>query len=129
LPHLPGAGPEPVDIAVGARIRLRRHALGMSQSTLANGLGLTFQQVQKYERGANRVSASRLVKVAAVLKTSAAALIGEDGSDAIDPSVLVQFATPGAADLLKALSKIEDENVRLALVVVAQAVAAGSRQR
>lgn len=55
-----GLGPEVVDIYVGARIRLLRKLKGMSQDTLANILGLTFQQVQKYERGANRVSASKL---------------------------------------------------------------------
>ena len=59
--------PDPVDIHVGARIRTRRLLLGMNQETLANALGLTFQQVQKYEGGANRVSASRLAQMAEVL--------------------------------------------------------------
>src|SRR3954466_11198020 len=59
--------PDPVDIHVGARIRTRRLLLGMNQETLANALGLTFQQVQKYEGGANRVSASRLAQVAEIL--------------------------------------------------------------
>jgi len=57
----------PVDVHVGARIRLRRTLLGMSQERLGEALGLTFQQVQKYERGANRVSASRLFDLARVL--------------------------------------------------------------
>ena len=59
--------PDPVDVHVGARIRTRRLLLGMNQETLASALGLTFQQVQKYEGGANRVSASRLAEVAEVL--------------------------------------------------------------
>jgi transcriptional regulator with XRE-family HTH domain len=60
--------PDPVDVHVGTRIRTRRLLLGMNQETLANALGLTFQQVQKYEGGANRVSASRLAQVADVLR-------------------------------------------------------------
>ena len=129
MAHVPGAGPEPVDIAVGARIRVRRLALGMSQSDLGRGLSLTFQQVQKYERGTNRVSASMLVKIAAILKTSVAALIGEDGSDSVDPALLAQFATRGTASLLKAFAEIEDEKERDALVLVAQAIAAGYKRK
>jgi len=53
-------GPNPIDVHVGRRLRLRRKELGISQERLADGLGLTFQQVQKYERGANQVSASKL---------------------------------------------------------------------
>ncbi|HYG86463.1 MAG TPA: helix-turn-helix transcriptional regulator [Azospirillum sp.] len=60
-------GPEPVDVHVGARIRLRRTLMGLSQSELGKALGLTFQQVQKYERGANRVSASTLHRMAGIL--------------------------------------------------------------
>ena len=59
--------PNPIDVHVGKRIRMRRLFLGMNQETLANALGLTFQQVQKYEGGANRVSASRLSAMADIL--------------------------------------------------------------
>ena len=59
--------PDPVDLYVGARIRMRRKLLGVSQERLAEQLGLTFQQVQKYERGANRVSASKLHAIGAAL--------------------------------------------------------------
>ncbi len=59
--------PSPVDVHVGGRLRKRRTLLGMSQTTLAEALGLTFQQVQKYERGANRISSSRLYDLARVL--------------------------------------------------------------
>jgi len=61
------SGPDPVDVHVGQRVRHRRVELGMSQEKLGRALGLTFQQVQKYERGANRVGASRLFDLARVL--------------------------------------------------------------
>ena len=61
-------GPHPIDRHVGLRIRMRRKELGMTQDRLAQALGLTFQQVQKYERGANRVSASKLWEIARALK-------------------------------------------------------------
>ena len=59
--------PSPVDVHVGARLRVRRTLLGMSQTTLGDAIGLTFQQVQKYERGSNRISASRLFALTRVL--------------------------------------------------------------
>src|SRR3954447_11804823 len=65
-------GPSPIDIHVGSRMRMRRMALGMSQQKLATALGLTFQQVQKYEKGANRMGSSRLQQVADVLGVAAA---------------------------------------------------------
>jgi transcriptional regulator with XRE-family HTH domain len=61
-------GPHPVDLHVGGRIRMRRKFLNLSQQNLADGIGLTFQQVQKYERGSNRVSASMLFDIARTLK-------------------------------------------------------------
>ena len=64
--------PNPVDLYVGGRIRMRRRSLGVSQEKLADELGLTFQQVQKYERGANRVSASKLYEIARSLQTPVA---------------------------------------------------------
>jgi transcriptional regulator with XRE-family HTH domain len=67
-----GAGPHPVDRHVGLHIRMRRKALGISQEKLAEALGLTFQQIQKYERGANRVSASKLWEIARALKVNVA---------------------------------------------------------
>ena len=59
--------PSPIDVHVGSRVRLRRTLLGMSQEKLGEALGLTFQQVQKYERGVNRIGASRLFDLARVL--------------------------------------------------------------
>lgn len=61
-------GPNPVDIHVGSRVKSRRLILGMSQEDLAKSIGLTFQQVQKYERGTNRISVSRLIDICRVLK-------------------------------------------------------------
>ena len=66
--HGRGTGiPSPVDVHVGARLRVRRTLLGMSQTTLGDAIGLTFQQMQKYERGANRISASRLFDLSRLL--------------------------------------------------------------
>ena len=62
--------PNPIDKHVGSRVRMRRVLIGMSQEKLGEALGLTFQQVQKYERGANRVSASKLYEIAKALQTS-----------------------------------------------------------
>lgn len=62
------SGPNPVDIYVGAKVKSRRLILGLSQEELAKAIGLTFQQVQKYERGTNRISVSRLVDICKVLK-------------------------------------------------------------
>ena len=63
----PDTGPDPIDVHVGARMRLRRVLLGLSQAELGGALGLTFQQIQKYERASNRISASMLYHIAAVL--------------------------------------------------------------
>ena len=65
-------GPKPVDLHVGARVRTRRKFLGMSQEGLAEHIGLTFQQVQKYERGSNRISCSKLHEIATALKAPVA---------------------------------------------------------
>ena len=65
--RMPSGKPNPVDVHVGGRVRLRRTLLGMSQEKLAEAIGLTFQQVQKYERGANRIGASRLWDLSRVL--------------------------------------------------------------
>lgn len=83
--------PDPIDVHVGKLLRARRLALGVSQQELAEALGLTFQQVQKYESGANRISASKLYKAARALQTSPSTFF--EGLDtAEDTSVLGQFA-------------------------------------
>mgnify|MGYP000188596018 FL=1 len=65
--RLPPGVPNPVDIHVGSRVRLRRTLLGLSQEKLGDAVGLTFQQIQKYERGANRIGASRLFQLCHIL--------------------------------------------------------------
>jgi transcriptional regulator with XRE-family HTH domain len=108
--------PDPIDIEVGARIRVRRKYLSLSQSALAEALGLTFQQVQKYERGANRVSASMLVKIAVKLETSVGTLVGENDVDRHSHDVYQKLASPGALELLESFVKIPDPETRRAVV-------------
>lgn len=73
--------PNPIDIHVGNRIRLRRTLLGMSQQKLGEAIGLTFQQVQKYERGTNRVGSSRMFELSRVLDVPVAYFFEEMGAD------------------------------------------------
>jgi len=77
-------GPDPIDVHVGKRLRLRRTLLGMSQEQLAGAVGVTFQQIQKYERGSNRVSASRLYDVARVMGVSISFFFEDIGTDITD---------------------------------------------
>jgi transcriptional regulator with XRE-family HTH domain len=114
-------GPDPVDIAIGARMRLRRKSLGISQGVLSERVGVSFQQIQKYERGANRVSGSMLVSIAAALDTSVGWLVGEEGglADATD-EIIQALALTGAVDLLEAFAAIPTASARTALVTLAQ---------
>jgi len=121
-------GPDPIDVAVGARVRIRRRWLGFSQTQLANALGITFQQVQKYERGSNRVSASMLVKIAAKLETTVAALVGEDGQAPVEAVVYAQLATPGATELLAFFAQIQDGEARRALLTIASGLIPHTRK-
>lgn len=77
----PDGSPHPVDLHVGRRMRLRRNLLGISQETLAGQLGLTFQQVQKYERGLNRISSSRLFDISKVLNVRVSYFFDEMDED------------------------------------------------
>ena len=116
----------PVDLYVGARLRIRRKMMGLSQTQVADALGITFQQIQKYERGANRVSGSMLVSIAAALDTSVGWLVGEEGglSEAAD-EVVRALALTGAVDLLEAFAAIPRASARAALVTLAQEMAGG----
>ena len=116
--------PDPIDVEVGARIRARRKFFGISQTKLANALNLTFQQIQKYERGANRVSASTLVRIARELDIAVAALVGEQ-EEAIPhrTEVFRSLGVTGALELLTAYAKIPDPDVRKAVVQLAKTVA------
>jgi transcriptional regulator with XRE-family HTH domain len=91
-------------------------------------LGITFQQVQKYERGQNRMSASMLVKIAARLETTVAALVGE-GAARTEPRLHAQMATPGARQLLAAYAAISDRGQRRAVIAVARCLAPVATRR
>ena len=114
--------PDPIDVEVGARIRVRRKGLGLSQSQLAGALHLTFQQVQKYERGANRVSASMLVRIATKLETTVGALVGENDQDRHAHDVYQHLAAPGALELIEAFVKLPSAETRRAVVTLVQAI-------
>ncbi len=108
---------DPVDLAVGARIRLLRRMRGMSQQALAEAAGVTFQQIQKYERGANRVSASILSRIAKALQTPVSEMFGEAGLRSGPlADVTGLLAEPGAIDLLKAYMELPKGLPRGALV-------------
>lgn len=114
----------PLDIALGARIRVRRKSLGLSQDDLAVQVGLTFQQIQKYERGANRVSFSRLVEIARTLKCRVQDLIGDldvegEVSDQVATEA-VQLKETGALELIRAYSAIRSAGRRRVVVSLAQ---------
>ena len=121
------AHPDPIDLAVSARIRARRLELGMTKTELANSLGLTSQQVGYYERGHTRVSGSTLVQVAAALGVSVAFLVGEGDDLTTGRPVFHQLATYGADDLLDAFARIREADVRKALVKLAKAFAGSGR--
>jgi transcriptional regulator with XRE-family HTH domain len=104
------ATPHPVDIDVGKRVRKLREVLGITQEQLADHLGISFQQVQKYEKGTNRISASRLVAIAGKLGVSAGSLLPPDertdSRDARD--VLVANLTAERDDLARRLAAVRD---------------------
>src|SRR5580692_4780047 len=118
--------PNPTDKYVGARIRMRRLMLGMSQSALAQGLGLTFQQIQKYEKGINRVGASRLQQIAHILHVPVEFFFegapGATGAipDAPDTPSLVHvsefLATPDGLTLVAGFVKIRSAKLRRSVV-------------
>ncbi|HYC98922.1 helix-turn-helix transcriptional regulator [Brevundimonas sp.] len=124
-------GPEEVDAFVGARISLRRSALGLSQTALAQQLGISFQQVQKYETGQNRISASRLHRAATVLATSVEAFFPpvETARDAADTgweALRHITATADGRTVATAFPLIDDREVRKAVARVVRALARDS---
>ena len=123
--------PDPVDIEVGHRIRIERLARGLSQTALANQLGVTFQQVQKYEKGVNRVGAGRLTKIAEVLGIEVSAFFGAkeitetgDAKERGEASPLKLLTVSGAFRLLRAYGDIEDSNLRRAIVDLVEQISA-----
>jgi transcriptional regulator with XRE-family HTH domain len=116
-----------IDHTVGVHIRTLRKARGLSQSALGIAAGVTFQQIQKYENGTNRVGASRLQELARALQVQISALFGEaEGTDHAD--ILTLLVEPDAIDLLNAYAAIEDGQLRrdvLAIVRTAARIGVG----
>jgi len=125
--------PEPVDVHVGSRVRLRRTLLGMSQDKLGKALRLTFQQVQKYERGANRIGSSRLYQLSQILDvpvsfffddmpsevTGSATGMSEGGKQAFEVGQLSRRET---LELVRAYYKIKEPVVRKKLFEMVKAM-------
>jgi transcriptional regulator with XRE-family HTH domain len=126
--------PNPVDKYVGSRVRMRRIMLGMSQEKLGEALGLTFQQVQKYEKGTNRVGASRLQQISEILQVPVSFLFegGPSGnlngggfSEASSPAYVSDFlATSEGLALTRAFTRITDAKLRRSIVDMVEQIAA-----
>src|SRR5262245_33362640 len=129
--------PNRVDVHVGSRVRLRRMKLGISQEKLANALGLSFQQVQKYEKGANRIGASRLEQISRFLQVPAAYFFeGTSDTSGVAASeedtrflaLVNAFASsPEGLRLVQSFTQIEEADVRGRIVDLVQAI--GSKNR
>lgn len=127
--------PNPIDIHVGSRIRLRRTMLGMSQEKLGESLGITFQQIQKYEKGTNRVGASRLQNISAILNVPVSFFFEDAPGDQVggatgmaeasSSNYVVDFLSSAEGlQLNRAFVKIADPKVRRRLVDLVKALAA-----
>jgi len=127
--------PNPIDIHVGSRVRLRRNMLGMSQEKLGESLGITFQQIQKYEKGTNRVGASRLQAIASILGVPVSFFFedapggnsGQGPGFAEDSSAnyVVDFLNASEGlQLNRAFVKISDSKVRRKVVELVKALSA-----
>ena len=123
--------PNPTDKHVGTRVRMRRLMLGMSQTTLADALGLTFQQVQKYEKGTNRISASKLQHISDFLQVPIPFFF-EGLSDPSNtakhaagiPAHVSEFiATSDGLSLIRAYTRIKRRNLREAIVALVEKLA------
>ena len=124
--------PNPVDRHVGSRVRMRRMLVGMSQEKLGEALGITFQQIQKYEKGTNRIGASRLHQIARVLSVpieffyeGAPQIGGSEGfAEAPASGYVADFLTTSEGlELIKAFIEIKDPKIRRKLVDLAKALA------
>jgi transcriptional regulator with XRE-family HTH domain len=125
--------PDPIDKHVGSRVRMRRLILRMSQEKLGDALGLTFQQVQKYEKGTNRIGASRLQQISNILQVPASFffegaphLHGRSGgmSEAPSPDYISEFiATSDGLSLIKALTRIKNKKLRRRIVDLVEQIA------
>jgi transcriptional regulator with XRE-family HTH domain len=127
------SGPNPIDVHVGARIRLRRKFLDISQSKLADALGLTFQQVQKYERGTNRVSASKLFEIGRFLEAPVSyfferleqseAQTGFDSKAGPDSYVHGFLMTPEGIELALMFPKVANSRLRRKILELVRTMA------
>jgi transcriptional regulator with XRE-family HTH domain len=126
----------PIDISVGSRIRLRRTLMGMSQEQLGRQLGVTFQQVQKYEKGTNRVGASRLREIAQALGVSISYFFGEDRLAAVasergptagilDVASILQ--SRDGIELNRAFIKIKNPETRRCIIHLTEVLAKADR--
>ena len=116
----------PLDAMVGAKIRVFRINRGISQTVLAERIGVTFQQVQKYEKGANRVGASRLAQIASVLGISVGELFEPSGNASAElDSPVHLLAEPGALRVLKAYVRTNNPRVRLSIAKLIESIADG----
>jgi len=131
--------PNPTDVHVGGRIRLRRNMLGMSQEKLGESLGITFQQIQKYEKGTNRVGASRLQAIASILSVPVAFFFedapGSEGSEHkglsedSSTSFVVDFLSSAEGlQLNRAFARISNPKVRRKVIELAKVLADDEEQ-
>jgi len=126
--------PNPVDKYVGSRVRMRRIMLGMSQEKLGEALGLTFQQIQKYEKGTNRVGASRIQQISEILQVPVSFLFegGPSGTGSAEgfgegtsPAYVSDFlATSEGLALTRAFTRITDTRLRRSIVELVEQIAA-----
>jgi len=129
------SNPDPIDVHVGSRVRLRRTLLGMSQEKLGDALGLTFQQIQKYERGANRIGSSRLFKLSQILDVPVSFFFDDMPTDVehanrglaeapAEPFEADQLSKRETLELVRAYYRIGDAKVRKRVFELVKAVAA-----
>jgi transcriptional regulator with XRE-family HTH domain len=127
---MPNKSANPIDRHVGARIRMQRMVRGLSQTELGKAVGVTFQQVQKYEKGVNRVGASRLQQIANVLKVrpdfffeeASAKAVGNSGSR--ETAIIEGFiSSRDGIALSKAFTNIRDSKIRLRIVALVEQIA------
>lgn len=126
--------PNPIDKYVGSRVRMRRIMLGMSQEKLGEALGLTFQQIQKYEKGTNRVGASRIQQIAETLDVPVSFLFeggpgatdnGNGLSEGTSPAYVADFlATSEGLALTRAFTQIRNPKLRRSIVDMVENIAA-----
>jgi len=125
--------PNPIDKYVGSRVRMRRIMLGMSQEKLGEALGLTFQQIQKYEKGTNRVGASRIQQISEILQVPVSFLFeggptsttgGNGFSEGTSPTYVADFlATSEGLALTRAFTRITDTKLRRSIVDLVEQIA------